>query len=203
MIKSLQEKQNRKNLKDENYAFLFEEPENDELVCFDCETTGLNPKKADILSIGAVLIRDNKVLTSQKLELFIKPPNVINEASIKVHYLRHVDLMNGLDANQAIMQFLRFIGGRPLVGYYLEFDVAMVNKYAQELLGIKLPNRQIEVSGVYYNKKQSAIPQGNIDLRFDTIMDDLDLPVLGKHDAFNDALMTAMMYIKLQNVKRL
>ncbi|RKZ36839.1 MAG: 3'-5' exonuclease, partial [Gammaproteobacteria bacterium] len=26
-------------------------------------------------------------------------------------------------------------------------------------------------------------------------------PVFGQHDALNDALMTAMMYVKLQNLK--
>ena len=35
----------KKNLKDQNYAYLFDEYEGDEYVCFDCETTGLNPKK--------------------------------------------------------------------------------------------------------------------------------------------------------------
>jgi DNA polymerase-3 subunit epsilon len=102
-----------------------------------------------------------------------------------------------------VLQFLRFIGSRPLVGYYLEFDVAMINKYLRPLLGIVLPNKQTDVSGIYYEKKITAIPQGHIDLRFDVIMSDLDLPSLGQHDAFNDALMTAMMYVKLQNVKKL
>jgi DNA polymerase-3 subunit epsilon len=193
----------RKRLKDERYAFLFAEPPPNEFVCFDCETTGLETHKAEILSIGAVIIVDNKILTSQKLELFLKPTQQIDEASIKVHHLRHCDLEHGMEPNQAIMRFLRFIGSRTLVGYFLEFDVAMVNKYVRPLLGIVLPNRQIEVSGIYYDKKQSLIPQGHIDLRFDTILQDLNLPSLGQHDAFNDALMTAMMYVKLQRVKKI
>jgi len=32
------------------------------------------------------------------------------------------------------------------------------------------------------------------------MMNDLGLPIFGKHDALNDAVMTAMMYIKLQNI---
>jgi DNA polymerase III subunit epsilon len=34
-------------------------------------------------------------------------------------------------------------------------------------------------------------------LRFDSIMKDLGLPRLGKHDAINDAIMTAMMFVRL------
>ncbi len=78
---------------------------------------------------------------------------------------------------------MHFIGNRPLVGYYLEFDVAMINKYLKPHLGIKLPNKQIEVSKIYYDKKYRINPQSHIDLRFDSIMKDLDLPIFGKHDA--------------------
>jgi DNA polymerase-3 subunit epsilon len=202
MLTSWNHYHNRRRLKDERYAFLFDPPPEKELVCFDCETTSLEVKKAELLSIGAVKIKEHKILTSQKLELFLQPSRPIDEASIKVHHLRHCDLEDGMEPNQAIRQFLRFIGSRPLVGYYLEFDVAMINKYLKPLLGIVLPNQKIEVSGIYYEKKQSLIPQANIDLRFDTILHELKLPMLGQHDAFNDALMTAMMYVKLQHIKK-
>jgi DNA polymerase-3 subunit epsilon len=78
----------------------------------------------------------------------------------------------------------------------------MINKYLKPYLGITLPNRQIEVSGLYHDKKIKLIPDGVIDLRFDVMMKDLGLPIFGKHDALNDAVMTAMMYIKLQNIEK-
>ena len=30
----------------------------------------------------------------------------------------------------------------------------------------------------------------------------LEIPSLGKHDAYNDAIMTAMIFIKLQNTEK-
>ena len=39
------------------------------------------------------------------------------------------------------------------------------------------------------------------DLRFASILSDLGLPALDQHDAFNDALMTAMMYVQLQDMQ--
>ena len=71
------------------------------------------------------------------------------------------------------------------------------------MFGITLPNRQKEVSSIYFDKKIAAIPQGNIDLRFDAILDDLELPKLQAHDALNDAVMTAMIYLKLQHTRSL
>ncbi|MPN49000.1 hypothetical protein SDC9_196613 [bioreactor metagenome] len=100
-------------------------------------------------------------------------------------------------------KFLEFVGNRPLVGYYLEFDVSMMNRMIKPWLGVTLPNRQIEVSGLYFDKKIALIPQGNIDLRFDTILKDLNIPRMGQHNALNDAIMTAMVYIKLQHTIKL
>lgn len=202
MFASFFAKRNAKNLKDERYRFLFEEAPLDEVVVFDTETTGLNPKKDEILSIGAVKLKGNKILMSEKFELFVKPTREINEQSIKIHQIRNIDLQNGCEAREAITKFLRFIGSRPLVGYYLEFDIKMINKYLKPYLGITLPNRQIEVSGLYHDKKIKLIPDGVIDLRFDVMMKDLGLPIFGKHDALNDAVMTAMMYIKLPNIEK-
>lgn len=203
MLRHFLSQWNRKKLKDERYTFLFDAAPPDEIVVFDTETTGLHPRKDEILSIGAVIVKENKILTSEKFELFVKPSKDINEASIKIHHIRNIDLEHGCEPCDAIEQFLHFIGSRPLVGYYIEFDVKMINKYTKPLIGITLPNLQIEVSGIYHDKKIKRIPDGVIDLRFDSIMKDLGLPIFGKHDALNDAIMTAMMYLKLQNISKI
>lgn len=203
MLKHFFQNLNKKRLKDPRYLFLFDDAPLDEVVVFDAETTGLNPKKDEILSIGAVKIKGNKILTSQKFEMFLRPTKDIKEESIKIHQIRNIDLQNGCEPQEAIEAFLHFIGSSPLVGYYIEFDVAMINQYTKRLLGIKLPNPQIEVSGIYHDKKIKFIPDSTIDLRFDVIMKDLGLETFGKHDALNDAIMTAMMYVKLQNVVKL
>ncbi|WP_404378787.1 3'-5' exonuclease [Caenispirillum salinarum] len=191
----------RRRLKDPDYAFLFEPDDSGEAVCFDCETSGLDPATAELLSIGAVKIKGNRILTSDRLELTIKPERAVPADAIKVNHLREMDVAGGLPVRDALDTFLRFVGGRPLVGYYLEFDVAMVNKYLRPWLGVGLPNRQTDVSAMYYDRKIKRAGShdytGTVDLRFASIMKDLGLPERGAHDAFNDALMTALIYVKL------
>lgn len=189
----------KKNLKDKKYLNLFEKSPKGEYICFDCETTGLNPKVDDIISIGAVLIKDNTIVSSKKFVKFVKPKTKLQEDAIKVHHIREMDLEHAEDINEVIHEFLDFIGNRTLVGYFLEFDIAMVNKYIKSEIGITLPNKALEVSGIYHDWKIEKIPQSNVDLRFDTIMKDLQIPALGKHDALNDALMTSMMFLSLKN----
>ena len=188
---------NRKKLRDIRFDFLFDEPLPNEYVCLDCETSGLNPKKDEILSIGAVHIKDNKILMRKTFNIFLKPSKNINVESIKIHHIRPVDLKNGIDAQEAIYQLLDFIGSRPIVGYYIKFDVAIISRYTKEFIGIKLPNKTIEVSSMYYKTIRKRSDYQFVDLRFDTILKKLDIPILGKHDALNDALMTAMIFLKL------
>ena len=203
MFGTLKRKWNKKHLTDERFAFLFDETENDEVVVFDCETTGLNPKKDELISIGAVKIKGDKILTNEAIHIYVQQKKQISHESIAIHQIRHCDLEDAVPIEEAIEKFLHFIGNRTLAGYFLEFDVAMINKYIKPMYGITLPNRQEEVSAIYYDKKIATIPQGHIDLRFDTILKDLGLPTLQAHDALNDAVMTAMIYLKLKHVKRI
>jgi len=196
LYRNYRRKRDFKNLNDVEYAFLFDENRSGEYVVFDTETTGLDPKKDHIISIGAVKIKDNKILTSQTFEALIKNDDIAKE-SIEIHGIRPIDVQNGKTIEEEIRQFLYFIGSRPLIGYYLEFDIAMINKYVKPMLNISLPNEAIEVSELYFDKKIGAIPQGNVDLRFDTILNDCNIPNMGVHNAVNDAIMSAMIYLKL------
>lgn len=190
-------------LRDPEFSFLFADEHPDEVVTFDTETTGLDRRRAEIISLAAIRIRGGRLLTSQALELVVRPSGAIDRTAILVHGLRPMDVENGLPVREALGRFLRFIGSRPLVGYYLEFDVAMVNRVIRPWLGIALPNRCIEVSALYYDRVMverrnlDAMYTGSVDLSFEHILKDLGLPALPAHDAFNDALMAGLMYIKL------
>lgn len=191
---------NRKKLKDKKYDFLFDEPTLNEYVCLDCETTGLNPRKDEILSIGAVHIKENKVIMRKTFNIFVKPSKNISAESIKIHHIRPVDLENAVDPKIAVLQLLDFIGARPIVGYYIKFDIAIISKYTKEYIGVKLPNESIEVSSMFFKSKKKTSEYEFIDLKFDTIMKELNIPRLGKHDALNDAIMTSMMFLKLKTL---
>ena len=141
IFKNFKRKRDQKRLKNKEFDFLFDEAIEGEYVSLDCETTGLNPKKN------------------------------INPESIKIHHLRQTDLQNAQEPEDAIFELLNFIGSRPIIGYYIEFDMAMISKYTKNIIGIKLPNESIEVSGMYYDLRKS-----------------------------NDAIMTAMMFIKLKEL---
>jgi len=192
------------HLADPSFAFMYDPPPPDEWVALDCETTGLNVHKDQIVSIGAVRIVKNRLVTSRRLELLVRPERALSAASVRVHRLRERDVAQGVDREQAMRRLLEFIGSRPIVGYYLEFDVAMLNRELWPILGVGLPQAKIEVSAMYYDFKNRQLPPhergGTIDLRFATMMNQLELPLRDAHDALNDAVMAGLAFIKLRHL---
>lgn len=190
----------RATLADRSYEFLFEPGPPGEVVSIDCETTGLDPRRDEIISVAAIKIRGDRILASESFKAVARPRVAIAAAAIKVHGLREIDVATARPMKAIMPDLLRFIGGRPLVGYYIDFDIAMLNNHVAELLGIHLPNPRIEVSGMYYERKYGDAPPGTqIDLTFANILRDLNLPMFNQHDAFSDALMTAMIYVNLKD----
>ena len=202
MLAALKRGLYRRLLRDPNYRFLFEPPPQGEAVSIDCETTGLSVRKDDIVAVAAIRISGNRILTSERFEATVRPRARLKPDAIKVHRLREQDVAQARTMEEVLPDLLRFIGSRPLVGFYLEFDVALLNRHVRRMLGIELPNQQIDVSGAYYQRKYGDAPPGTqVDLRFMSILKDLGLPALGQHDAYSDALMTAMMYLTLKDMK--
>jgi DNA polymerase-3 subunit epsilon len=189
------------------FAFLLDPPPPGEWVSVDCETTGLNVGKDEIVSIGAVRIVGDRILTSERFDVLVRPEGRVSAPSIRIHRLREKDVAQGLQVDEAVRRLLHFIGSRPLVGYYLEFDVAMLNRVVFPLLGFGLPQPQIEVSALYHGYKmrqltphqRQAPPE--IDLRLATLMHDLGLPMREAHNPVNDAVMAGLAFIKLRHLR--
>jgi DNA polymerase III subunit epsilon len=192
------------HLTDPHFAFIYDPPPGDEWVALDCETTGLDVHRDRIVAIGAVRIAGNRLLTSQRLEMLVRSERALKADSVRVHGLRELDVAQGLEPEDAMRRLLDFIGSRPLVGYFLKFDVAMLNREIWRLLGVRLPQRKIEVSAMYYDFKNRQLPAhercGDIDLRFATMMNDLGLPLRHAHDALNDAVMAGLAFVKLRHL---
>lgn len=184
--------------RDSEYAPLFSAPNDEELVSLDCETTSLDPHKAELVTIAATKIRGNKIVTSEPFTISLRAPNSLSAQSVKIHGIRHQDLSDGVSENEAMLKLIEFIGNRPIVGYYIQYDKTILDRYAKKHLGFKLPNRTIEVSDIYRRKLEHILPNAYYDLSMEAIGHHLDLPLSGRHDALDDAISAALIYVRLK-----
>jgi DNA polymerase-3 subunit epsilon len=183
--------------KESPYAHLFEPHRGEEYVALDCETTSLDPLHAELVSIAATKIVGNRVLTSQPFEIKLLPPDSLAEDSVKVHQIRHQDLVQGATEEEALDALISFIGNRPIVGYHIRYDKKILDLACIKHKGFPLPNRIIEVADIYHDKLEQQLPNGYFDLSMDAICRHLDIPITNKHNALADAIVAALIYVRL------
>lgn len=192
----------RVGLSDRRYRFLFEAEPGNEVVSLDCETTGFDPWVDEIVSVAAIHIVGRRIHASSAFRALVKPDAAIRPTSIKVHQLREIDVAGARPMSEVLPKLLHFIGSRPLVGYWIDFDIRMLNKYLLAMIDTRLPNRPIDVSRLYYDRKYGSAPPGTrIDLRYAAILADLKLRPRAQHDAFEDALGAAESYLILEDMR--
>ncbi len=180
------------------YGHLFLPYEGKDVVALDCETTGLDSRHAELVSIAAVPVRGGRVCNSESMDVHFQAPASLTSESITIHRLRPVDLDEGEEVAETLESLLAFIGNRPVVGWCIDFDVAMINRYLRPLLGFDLPNATIELSALYQKKMRYWQPDIEPDLRFEAMAKNLQVPMMARHSARGDAVTAALMYLQLQ-----
>jgi len=197
--RTLRRFRDKRSQKDGRWAHLFERYDGEEVVSLDLETTSLNVDEASILSIGAVRIQGKRVKTSDRLDIVLKPPADLTGESIKIHKIRAQDLAEGIELRDALEQVLEFVGNRPILGYYVNYDIRVLSRYLRQEFGFSLPNKAIELSHVYHDIIKWKHIGGDVDLRFDTIASKLNMPIIQRHTALGDAVTVALMYVRLKH----
>ncbi|GLR64647.1 3'-5' exonuclease [Marinospirillum insulare] len=198
VLKTIRTATDRWSQKDSEFSSMFEPYTGDEVIALDCEMTSLDTQKAELVSIAAVKIKGNQVLTSDKLDIKLQKPENLTGESIKVHRIRGVDLLGGEVLGDALQQLLEFIDNRPIMGYNIAYDITVLNRFIRPRFGFSLPNKTIELSQCYMAQLQRATPDIEPDLKFETIAKKLDVPMVGqRHTALGDAITTALMYVRL------
>lgn len=193
----LQRKYWHYKLKGSPYQSLFCTPDKTEYVSLDCETTSLDPNRAELVTIAATKIIDNRIITSQPFEVRLRAPQSLDSGSVKIHRIRHQDLVDGISEKEALLELLDFIDNRPLVGYHIRYDKKILDLACLRQLGFPLPNPLIEVSQIYHDKLERHLPNAYFDLSLDAICKHLELPIQDKHDALQDAISAALVFVRL------
>lgn len=157
---------------------------------FDTETTGLDPKKAELVSIGALKVQNLQIDLSSAFHRFLKPSR-LEVSSVEIHGITWEELeKKGEEPRAVVEDFLRYVRGTVLVGFNVEFDRRVVERYSLRYLGIPLPNYRVDVFRIWKSREgQGKDLQG--------MARELDIPIQGVHSALDDAYITALLFLRL------
>ena len=189
----------KKHLQRPELATMFTQSAPEQWVAIDCEMTGLNPKKHHLLSIAAIHINGNTIDTGNGMHLVCRPPVMPDRDTIVIHGLRTADVEHGMSYDEMLALLLPFIDNRPIVGFCPQIDTGFLNPLVKRYMGTTLPNEVIDVRHLYSQRmgdRTQGIP--NQSQQLSNILAHYQIPELGSHDAYNDAIMTAMAFLHVR-----
>ena len=162
-------------------------------ICFDTETTGLDPKAGDrITEIGCVEVIDRK-LTGNTYREIINPDRKNSIESIEITGLTDEILKDKPFFAEIADSLLEFIGDSQLVAHNAAFDMAFLNNEL-ELLG-KEPLKNPVVDSLALAKVKFPGKKNNLDVLCERF--NIDNSHREKHGALLDAELLAEVYICL------
>lgn len=165
----------------------------------DTELTGLDERKDSIVSVGAVRVRDGRIMLGESFYSAVSPTSELTGRSVVVHGLTPSDLAGKPKPGDALTELASFCGGDILVGHCVSIDTAFIK---MGLAGAGLPmmgNRAVDTLAIHcwlrdndqrYSRTAPAINQGGLY----AIARALGIPVTGAHNALMDAFITAQVF---------
>ena len=159
----------------------------DEIVCFDIETTGLKVQREAITEIGAVVLKNGQI--TDKFQTFVNPGRRLTPEIIGLTGITDAMLEGAPPPEEALAAFLRFVDGRPLAAHNAEFDIGFIRAGCRRA-GLDFDPTYVDTLIL----AQNLLPELH-KYKLDIVAEHLDLPAFNHHRASDDAGMVAYMLI--------
>ncbi|CAH6830922.1 DNA polymerase III epsilon subunit [Vibrio chagasii] len=168
-------------------------------LALDFETTGLNPSKDGIITIGLVPFTLNRIYLRQARHWTLRPSQKLEEESVVIHGITHNDIIDAPDLDEVLDEVLQAMAGHIPVVHYRRIERDFLNNALKVRLneGIEFPvldtleiesQIQNKLAGGLWNKLKGKKP-GSV--RLGQSRRRYHLPDYTPHHALTDAIATA------------
>lgn len=169
-----------------------------EFLVLDFETTGLNPQKNQLLSVGFTTIAGGRVQLGKSEHYYVRFRGTIPDSTIAIHHITEQEATQGIRVKDLFPLILQRLSGKILVAHFADIEVGFLQKIAKSVYGIELPLFVVDtLQMAYYLKYKGAvhIPQDALNLF--TLREQYQLPRYKAHNALADAVSTAELLLVL------
>jgi DNA polymerase III subunit epsilon len=178
-----------------------------DFVVIDTELTGMDHARDEIVSIGAVRIRNLAIEPTTAFHTLVHPEGAMPKKSTLVPWITPGEVIGAPRLNEVLPHLIEYCEGSLIVGHHVGLDMSFINRSLREFFGgnlrtpcldtmrlAKMYDEELWVNyydqfnlNVSYNLRELALRYG--------------LPCFPEHDALQDALQTAYLFLFL--VKKL
>ena len=163
-------------------------PLDTEFVAFDIETTGLNARNDRMTEIGAIIFSGGEI--RDRFNTFVDPERHIPADITQLTGIRDSDVAGAPSEEEAMRQFIRFAGDRPLVAHNAHFDVGFMTAAALRH-GLRFSPVFLDTLAL----SQALLPELKR-FKLDIVSNHLHLPQFNHHRASDDAMVVARIMEK-------
>lgn len=168
-----------------------------EFLCLDIETTGVDARTAEMLSIGWVLIRGARVEMATAEACIVRPPGEVGE-SATVHGLTDTLCEAGEEVTSVLRRLLQVLRDRVLVVHYAGLDKALLDRLCRRHFGVPL---LVPVVDTLALERRAQSRRHHLDeqqsLKLSALRRAYNLPHYSQHDALADAIATAELLLAM------
>lgn len=166
-------------------------------AAIDLETTGLDLVRDHIISFGIVPVERGRAKLEGSVHQLVRPPSPPSPVSQTIHLLRPVDLMEAPEIAGAAPGLRSALAGRYLLAWFADVEVGFLSRVlggsesAWRRRTIDVRNLAIAADGRPPSaRKDQGYALGTLARRH-------GVPVAAPHEAFDDALVTAQLFLVL------
>lgn len=158
-------------------------------VVFDLETTGLDPKLATIIELGAAKIVDGRIV--ETFETLIDPLKPIPPETTAINHITNEMVQGCPTLEPVLMDFLKFCQGSILVAHNMDFDYSFISTHGKKYdIYFDNPRQDtLAMARQHYPKLKNH--------KLETLCNSLNIPNDDAHRALSDVIATARLYIKM------
>lgn len=168
-----------------------------EFVCLDIETTGLDARTADMLSVGWVIVRNGRIDLSTCETHLVRPDGEVG-SSAAVHGLTDTQVSQGKDLGLVFSRIVEVLTGRVLVVHHAGLDKGMLDRLARHRFGSALPMPVVDTLALALRRQQRHHHVADApSLRLADLRDSYNLPYYQAHDCLVDAIATAELLVAM------
>ena len=167
-------------------------------VVLDSETTGLDPRKDRLITIGAVAVQNGEIVLEDSFEALLKV--AFNTSAVTVHGVTRDDSQHGLDEPEALELFLDYLRDGVIVGHHIGHDVETFNAGYERHFGFRMSNRALDTMELTLHLERDGAFPGRGQIRnftLDALCDMFGVIPHDRHTAPGDAFITAQVFLRL------